>query len=233
MFPLRDNIRARSFPAVNITLIVINCAFFVVELIAGRDLNELINRLGVIPARFTGGADVNPEYMVVPAVLTLFTSMFLHGGWFHLIGNMVFLYVFGDNVEDRMGKLKYLIFYLLCGVVAGISQVLVSPGSIIPSIGASGAIGGVLGAYFTLYPRARVATLVFFGFFIRLIELPAIAFLGFWFIMQFFSGAYALALGAAGRGGVAWWAHIGGFVAGLLFVHLFKGRRRPYYYKGW
>jgi membrane associated rhomboid family serine protease len=232
MFPLRDNIRARSYPVVNITLIVMNCVFFVVELLAGRDFELLVYRFGVIPARFSGG-EIPPEIAIIPASLTLISSMFLHGGWLHLIGNMVFLYVFGDNVEDRMGKLKYFLFYLLCGIVAGVSQILVSPSSIIPSIGASGAIAGVLGAYFTLYPRARVATIVFLGFFIRIIDLPAIAFLGFWFVMQFFSGAYALALGAAGRGGVAWWAHIGGFLAGLLLVHLFKGRQRYSYYSGW
>ena len=231
MFPIRDNIRARSFPIINITLIVANCAFFIVELLAGRDFNLFVCRLGTIPARFTGGY-VDPELAVIPAPLTLITAMFLHGGWFHLIGNMVFLYVFGDNVEDRMGKLKYLIFYLMCGIVAGISQIIVSPDAVIPAIGASGAIAGVLGAYFTLYPRARVATLVFLGFFIRLIELPAIAFLGIWFVMQFFSGAFALAMGAAGQGGVAWWAHIGGFVAGLILVHVFKGRRKYYYYQG-
>jgi membrane associated rhomboid family serine protease len=155
--------------------------------------------------------------------------MFLHGGWAHLIGNMLYLWIFGDNVEDRLGHVKYVVFYLGCGWVATLVHGLSNPGSAIPSIGASGAIAGVLGAYLVLFPKARVVTLIPLGFFIRLTQLPALAVLGFWFVLQLFSGTASLGAKSAQTTGVAWWAHIGGFVAGLVVggvVRMVQPRRR-------
>jgi len=158
----------------------------------------------------------------------IFYSMFMHGGFMHFIGNMLFLYIFGDNVEDRVGHLGYIVFYLFSGIVAALAQVLVSPGSSVPMIGASGAIAGVLGAYFLLYPRARVLTLILFGFLIKTIELPAFLFLGFWFILQMFSGTLSLGAAKGDVGGVAFWAHSGGFLAGIVWVILFVKRPQRY-----
>jgi len=159
--------------------------------------------------------------------MTFITSIFLHGGWLHLLGNMLYLYIFGDNVEDRLGHFRYLLFYLLCGVFASIVQVLSAPDAWVPMVGASGAIAGVMGAYFCLFPYSRVVTLVFIFFFIEFIEIPAFFFLLFWFVLQFLNGtlSFSSQSGAAG-GGVAWWAHIGGFVAGILLLLVFKRRRQ-------
>ncbi len=154
---------------------------------------------------------------------TLFTSMFLHGGWFHILGNMWFLWVFGDNIEDVMGPLRFIVFYLLCGLAAAFAQIVSDPGSAVPMVGASGAIGGVMGAYALLYPRARVQTLLILGFYITTIGVPAYVMLGYWFLLQILGGLPAL---GSSEGGVAFWAHIGGFVAGLALIHLFK---RPGY----
>jgi len=161
-----------------------------------------------------------------PAVAFSFlTSMFLHGGFMHIFGNMLYLWIFGNNVEDSMGRLRFLVFYLMTGVIAGTAQVLASPDSRTPSIGASGAIAGVLGAYIVLFPNARVQTLIFLGYFARMTQLPALLVLGFWFVLQLFNGL--LAFGMTQMGGVAWFAHVGGFVAGLLLVRLFSlGRSR-------
>lgn len=226
MLPLRDTVRARDPSVVNWLLIAANVLVFLFEAsLSTRQLNLLTRAFGLVPARLL--ADPGPAQ-----VWTVFTSMFLHGGWWHLISNMWVLYIFGDNVEDRMGHLRYLLFYLLGGIGAAAAHVLVSPGSTVPTIGASGAISAVMGAYIVLFPGAHVLTLVP-GFLMPwFIEVPALIFIGFWFISQLFNGLFALSIGGAVHtyGGVAWWAHVGGFVAGLLLVRLFQRRRYRYFY---
>jgi membrane associated rhomboid family serine protease len=219
MFPIKDTIRSYSFPAVNWLIIIANLVVFVaLELgMSPPDLERFIFTYGLVPAELT---DLQPR-----AVLTVFTSMFLHGGWVHVISNLWALYIFGDNVEDRMGSGRYLVFYVICGVLAALAQVFITPASRIPMIGASGAIAGVLAAYLLLFPRARVVTLMVIFFFPWFIEIPAVLYLGIWFISQFFSGVMALDVQAA-TGGIAYWAHIGGFVAGLLLVWVFARRPR-------
>ncbi|MBQ0818137.1 MAG: rhomboid family intramembrane serine protease, partial [Methyloceanibacter sp.] len=179
-----------------------------------------IYEFGMIPARLLGAAALDPELTAVPAWSTVFTSMFMHGGWLHLGFNMLFLWIFGDNVEDSMGHARYLIFYLVCGVAAALAQAFVSPGSTIPMVGASGAISGVLGAYLLLHPRATVRTVIFLGIFVTMMHLPALIVLGLWFLMQLVSAAFS----NSGEAGVAFWAHVGGFVAGMALVPLFKKR---------
>jgi len=181
-----------------------------------------ISQYAVIPGELLAGADLPPT-IPVPLWLTLLTSVFLHGSLLHLLGNMLYLWIFGDNVEDAMGPVRFLLFYLLCGVAAGFAQIAVAPGSPIPLIGASGAIAGVLAAYFFLFPRARVLTLIPIFFFLRLISIPALYLLGFWFILQVISGAGSL----GDTGGVAWFAHIGGFVVGAILVAFFRRRGVP------
>jgi membrane associated rhomboid family serine protease len=214
MIPLRDTIPSRTVPIVNYVLIVANGLVFFYELTLGADLPYFLTRYGVVPARF-----FNPhlfgEDLLGAAVLPLITFMFLHGGWFHFIGNMLYLWIFGDNVEDRIGHLRYLIFYVLCGLVSGLAQLFLYPSSQLPIVGASGAIAGVMGGYLLLYPFARVVTLFFFFFFVHIVEIPALFFLGFWFVFQFLSGSLSL---AGEGGGVAWWAHIGGFLCGALLI---------------
>jgi membrane associated rhomboid family serine protease len=211
MIPLRDVIPSRTTPFVTVAIIVVNAAAFLFELaLPGPDRQAFLREFGLVPAEF--------------AWTTLITSMFLHGGWLHAIGNMWYLWIFGDNVEDRMGHGRYLVFYLACGVVAGLAQALVNPDSPIPTIGASGAIAGVMGAYFVLYPQSRVLTLIPLFIFIEIIEVPAIFFLGFWFLMQLFAGVGSVAITTGNQGGIAFWAHVAGFVAGLAGVFVF---RRP------
>ncbi len=218
MIPIRDNVPSRTYPLVNILLIWANFIAFSVEL-SCSDLQSFIMQWGLVPARLV-------QEGLTPAVIaTFFTSMFLHGGWMHLLGNMWFLYIFGDNVEDRLGHFRYLVFYLLCGLVASLVQIFAGGASEVPLVGASGAIAGVLGGYFLLFPLARVASLVWFFWIIDVIEIPAITFLGFWFILQFFSGVASLPLAATSGGGVAWWAHIGGFLCGLFLVRFLCQRR--------
>lgn len=227
MFPLKDTVRSRDVPIVNWLLIGANVLAFVVETSLGpAGLERFVHYFGVVPDRFLRA--FGPY-----EVLTIFTSMFLHGGWFHLISNMWALYLFGDNVEDRMGHGRYLLFYLLTGAVASLTHIFFNPGSPVPTVGASGAISGVLGAYLVLFPTARVVTLVPLWFFFPwFVEIPALLYLGMWFISQLFNGLFALAapdvIGT--YGGVAWWAHVGGFVAGLLLVKMFERRRERYYY---
>lgn len=221
MIPLRDSIPSRTVPIVNISLIIVNVLIFFLELSLGQDLGAFIYTFGLIPAELTSAFTGSGS--AIFAVVPLFTSMFLHAGWFHLLGNMLFLWVFGDNVEDMMGHRRYLLFYVLCGLGATATHVAFAPYSEIPVVGASGAIAGVLGAYFLLFPRARVLTLIPI-FFIHLIEVPALVFLGFWFVMQFFSGLFSI--GVPSAGGVAWWAHVGGFATGAALLFPFKRRRR-------
>jgi membrane associated rhomboid family serine protease len=222
MLPLTDTIRSRSFPLVNWLIIAANVLVFVVyEVPLGpRQLERFVNTWGLVPAALFGG---DPW-----ALVTVFSSMFLHGGWLHLLSNMWALYIFGDNVEDRMGSGRYLVFYLVAGVAAGLGQALVGPDSDIPLVGASGAIAGVLAGYLLLFPTARVITLIPIFLLPWFVEIPAVIYLVVWFISQFFSGV--MSLGAQAVGGVAYWAHIGGFVAGLLLVKLFA-RRPPAQYR--
>jgi membrane associated rhomboid family serine protease len=222
MIPLRDTIPSRSFPVVTVTLIAANTVVFLYEVSLGRGLDSFIDRHALIPANLISALETGSARL--SAVVPVFSSMFLHGGWIHLIGNMLYLWVFGDNVEDRMGRPRYLLFYLLCGTGAAALHVYVSPSSTTPTIGASGAIAGILGAYFLLYPRSRVLTLLPIFFFIQFIEVPAFLFLGFWFVLQFFSGT--LSVGSeASAGGVAWWAHVGGFATGMALVFPFRKYR--------
>ena len=228
MLPLRDTIRSYTFPVVNWILIGLNSLVFLFEVsLSPAALNRLIQAFGLVPAHLHLN---NPLFLLgnpLPLV-TLFTHMFLHGGWFHLLSNMWILYIFGDNVEDRMGSLRYLVFYLLGGLAAASLQILVDPTSKLPSIGASGAIAAVLGAYFLLYPRARVFTLIPIIFIPWFVEIPAVVYLGIWFVSQLFSGLASLGLPeTASMGGVAWFAHIGGFAFGLLFCKLFTPARHP------
>jgi len=218
MLPLKDTIPSRSFPLVNWTLIALNVFIFFTLLSFGAAGEKLVAIFGLIPARFLRQTNLY-------ALITIFTSMFLHGGWAHLLSNMLALYIFGDNVEDRLGSVRYLLFYLLCGLAAASVHVATNPTSPLPTIGASGAISGVLAAYLVLFPASRVITLVPLFFLPWFVEIPAIFYLGFWFLSQLLNGLFTIVTGAQAFGGVAWWAHIGGFVAGLLLVRIFAYRR--------
>ena len=222
MIPLRDANPTRRTPLVTVSLIIACFVVFAWELgllASGGDpaLNAFITQWGVVPAELTA-AWQNGQIVSIETA-TLVTSQFLHGGWFHLLGNMLYLWIFGNNVEDRFGRPGFLGFYLLGGVIAGLSQVAIDPSSTVPTIGASGAIAATLGAYFVLFPRARVTSLVFLGFFYQLIDVPAVIVLGFWFVLQLIDGLTALGAVQSG-GGVAFFAHIGGFVVGALLARL-------------
>lgn len=214
MIPLRDSIRARRFCFVNYLLLIANIAVFIYQIRLAQfgQLDGFISRFAVVPALVMGDPFHHWH--------TLVSSQFLHGGIMHIVGNMVYLYIFGDNVEDKLGHGGYLFFYVMSGIGAAALQIYSSPASVVPMLGASGAIAGVLGAYFVIYPRATVHTLIPLGFFSRIVELPAFLFLGIWFLIQSYSGAASVAVArAAGQelaGGVAWWAHVGGFVVGVL-----------------
>lgn len=217
MIPIRDTIRSETYPVVNSSIIVVSVLVFLVELSQGQSLDGFIKIYGLVPARYSI-PQISAYFTTGQQFLSFLTFMFLHGGFLHLLGNMWFLYIFGDNVEDRLGPFRYLVFYLLCGLASGISHLVINWHSVIPTIGASGAIAGVMGAYFILYPRAKVLTLVPIFIFFQFIELPAFLFLGIWFLFQFLSAAGA----SAQAGGIAWWAHIGGFVFGIVFLKLFE-----------
>lgn len=225
MIPIRDQIPTKRVPLVTYALIAANVLVFLLEWLAGSGQEALVYEFALIPAEVTAGLDVGD-------VRDIFTSMFMHAGLAHLLGNMLYLWIFGDNVEDSMGGLKYLFFYLIGGVVASLTHILTNPNSQLPTVGASGAIAAVLGAYLILYPQSRVLTIIPFGFFIRMTMVPAIVLLGFWFVLQFFSGL--LSVGATEDvGGVAFWAHVGGFVAGVVLARLFAGSRREEYAVRW
>jgi membrane associated rhomboid family serine protease len=220
MIPLYDTLHSRRFPVVNWSLIGLNVLVFLYELNLGPAALESLTRTwGLVPAQLA--AHPGSEW------ITIFTAMFLHGGWFHILSNMWVLFIFGDNVEDRLGGARYLVFYLLSGVAAALLESYLLIGSSVPMIGASGAIAGVLGAYLISFPRARVASLVPILFIFTIIEIPATIFLLFWFVSQLFSGFLALE-GSTGSG-IAWWAHVGGFVFGMLAVNFFAPRRAYYY----
>lgn len=226
MLPIRDTVRSYSFPAVNWALIGVNSVIFLYEaMLSPARLNQLIAHYGLVPARLHL---TDPQWILTHplGLAPLFTSMFLHGGWFHVISNMWFLFIFGDNVEDRMGSPRYLAFYLASGLIAGLVQSLVLPNSQLPTIGASGAIAGVLGAYLLMYPKGRVLTLVFIFILPWFIEIPAVFYLGFWFLSQILPGLSILSLSnSAQMGGVAWWAHIGGFIFGMIAYRFFIHNR--------
>jgi membrane associated rhomboid family serine protease len=224
LIPISDEIRTRRLPVVTYTLIAVNIVVFLYELLLGQNLTGLLMTFGAVPAYITDPVS-HPM-----AFVTLFTSIFLHGGWTHLIGNMLYLGIFGDNVEDALGRVGYVLFYLAAGVLAGVTQVLVAPSSTIPAIGASGAIAGVLAVYLVLYPTAPVRVLVPGYFMMRVARLPAVLVLGMWFVIQLFNGALSFGVQTMSTGGVAWFAHIGGFVVGLVvgaFARTSQRRRRP------
>jgi len=223
MIPIRDNVPSSTYPIVTVGLIAINSVVFLYELSLGSRLSDFLSTFGLVPTRYFHLVELEKAY--ITRFLPFFTSMFLHGGWLHIIGNMWYLWIFGDNVEDRMGHIKYLIFYILCGLAAGFVHLFTNPSSGLPTVGASGAIAGVMGAYLVLYPKARVWTLIPIFFFIRFIEVPAFIILGFWIFIQFISGTSAL-MSSPSQGGVAWWAHIGGFAAGAVLVFVFRKRKR-------
>lgn len=211
MIPLRDVIPSRTTPYVTIGIIVLNALMFLWELSVGSQIDRFLFTFGLVPANFLWSR--------------VLTSMFVHGGWLHFGGNMLYLWIFGDNVEDRVGHGRFIVFYLLCGIAAALAQTAMAPDSPVPMVGASGAIAGVMGAYFVLYPRSRIVTLVPLFVFVQIMEVPAILFLGIWFFMQFISGVGSIAtVTARNSGGVAFWAHVAGFVAGVAGVMVF---RRP------
>lgn len=229
MIPIRDlhsQQRGRT-PFVTILLIAANALLFFYELSLGPErLNAFVMSSAFVPARLAEGGLTAAD--LAPGLQSGLLSMFLHGGWAHFLGNMLFLWIFGDNVEDRLGHPRFLLFYLAAGYAATLAHYWAGPGSTIPAIGASGAISGVLGAYLFLHPMARIRTLVFLGFFIQVLDIPALVYLPIWFLIQFFSGVVSLgAQTPVEAGGVAWFAHIGGFVAGPLLLLLLGGWRRP------
>jgi membrane associated rhomboid family serine protease len=220
MIPLKDTIQSRSFPLINWMLIALNILAFFLLISLGSKAESSVTTWGVVPERFLQ----HPNLM---QFITLFTSMFLHGGWVHLLGNMLALYIFGDNVEDRLGSGRYLFFYLICGLAAAAAHIALNSNSSAPTIGASGAISGVLAAYLLFFPSARVITLIPLFIFPWFVEIPAIFYLGFWFLSQLFNGLMAVTSNTQTFGGVAWWAHVGGFIAGLLLGPLLARRRYP------
>ena len=224
MIPLRDENPSASAPLVTRALIVLNLVVFVYEVLLGPELRSFLFDWGFVPVRLTLAVRYG-DLPLASAVLPVLTSMFLHGGWSHLIGNMWYLWIFGDNVEDVLGHAGFLLFYLVCGVVATLLHYLTGPVAEVPTVGASGAIAAVLGAYIVAFPRARVFTLLPFFPFFQVVPLPAFFVLGLWFLFQFVLGLGAL--GASGSGGIAFWAHVGGFTAGLLVMRVFLAARGP------
>jgi membrane associated rhomboid family serine protease len=213
MIPLRDSQPSYSTPVVTAGIIAANVLVFLYQIsLDSFSANYLVHLYGIVPARF------EPS--------TLFTSMFLHGGWLHLIGNMWFLWIYGDNVEDILGGARYLVFYLLCGAAAGLAHVVTNPGSPVPTIGASGAVSGVMGAYLLKFPHSRIVTLIPVFFFLTTAEIPAVVILIYWFLIQVFSGMAAVGQMASAQGGVAWFAHVGGFLAGMVLISSMRTRER-------
>jgi membrane associated rhomboid family serine protease len=214
VIPLRDVIPSRTTPYVTISLVAMNVLVFMYQFALGPAVNQFVLAFGLVPAYFSW--------------VNVVTSMFLHGGFLHVAGNMLYLWIFGDNVEDRMGHGRFLAFYLLCGTAAALGQTLTVPDSMVPMVGASGAVAGVMGAYFVLYPHSRIVTLLPIFIFIQIIEVPAIFFLGVWFLMQLLSGVGSIAMATGGEpaGGIAFWAHVSGFAAGILGVFVFRRPQR-------
>lgn len=226
MFPLKDDNPTNIVPVVTLTLIAVNVLVFFYQISLDPRTSQLFAfQYGSVPAVVLGTAHLPAGIAVIPPMLSVLTCMFLHGGWMHLIGNMWFLWIFGNNIEEAMGSVRFLAFYLICGFLASWSHILANMDSVMPIVGASGAIGGVLGAYIMLYPRARIWTLIFLGIFSRLMYIPASIMLGYWFLIQLLSGS----LMQSQRGGVAFWAHVGGFLAGVILVGVFKRREVKFF----
>ncbi len=220
MIPLHDDNPTTITPVLTIGFIATCCLVFLYQVsLSGQPGQLFVYQYGAIPAVVFGHQALPPEAVAIPAMASLVTSMFLHGGWMHLIGNMLYLWIFGNNIEDVMGHVRFVIFYVTCGILAALAHAVTDSSSIVPMVGASGAISGVLGAYLLLFPRAQVLVFIPFGFFSRLMYIPAGWVLGFWFLLQLLSGSASL---GRGGGGVAWFAHIGGFVAGMALIGLFK-----------
>lgn len=224
MIPIRDINPSRVTPFVCYSIIGLCVFAFFYELALGRNLGIFLLQYGLVPVRYSV-PDVAVHFTVYEQILPFFTSMFLHGGWLHLIGNMWVLYIFGDNVEGYLGHASFLLFYVLSGIIAALVHLFTNLGSSVPTIGASGAIAGVMGAYFILYPGARILAIIPIFFILYPVEVPAVVFLGFWFILQFFSGAAAVVDRARDFSGIAWWAHVGGFLGGIMLLSLFKPSR--------
>ncbi len=222
MIPLKADLPTRTVPFMTFLLILINVGVYFYQLSLGSNQWQFFFSHGAIPYQMVHGFGVNG--LPAPVVQSIFTSMFIHGGFFHVGGNMLYLWIFGNNVEDEFGHLRFLFFYFICGVIAAYSHALINPSSKVPMVGASGAVSGVLGAYFLLFPRAKILTLVPIGFFITTIRIPAMVVLGFWVIGQFM---WVLFTPKSGGGGVAWFAHIGGFIAGMILLRYFRRPRRP------
>jgi len=227
MFPIRDNVPARRAPIVTYLLIGVNVVLFLRQAALPDPAQlEYLHVFGVVPRRLLQPAWAERVGFPPGAALSLFTSMFLHGGWFHLISNMWALWLFGDNVEDRLGRLRYILFYVLCGVVAMLAHVALNPASVVPAVGASGAIAGVMGAYLLYFPLARMVVMIPVFFYPLFFEVPAVVFLVLWILTQLVGGASARLAGAAGAGGVAFWAHVGGFFCGMILGARWRPRRR-------
>ncbi|MHC4307958.1 MAG: rhomboid family intramembrane serine protease, partial [Planctomycetota bacterium] len=218
MIPIRDRNPSGTFPYVTIGIIVINILIFLYELSLGPDLGVFLHQYGVVPVKVTSYFQAS-DLTSIDTFFPFLSSTFLHGGFIHLIGNMWFLWIFGDNIEDKLGHVKYLAFYILCGAIASSVHVFFNSQSEIPCIGASGSIAAVLGAYMVTFPRARIITVVPIFFFLQIIELPAVVVLGFWILIQLFSGAVSLTASPSSAG-VAWWAHVGGFVSGIILFYI-------------
>jgi membrane associated rhomboid family serine protease len=225
MLPLRDDIPSRTYPVATVAIIALNVLVFLYELALGSRLEYALMDWAIVPARYTD-RDVASELGIVDQARPFLSSMFLHGGWLHLFGNMWTLWIFGDNVEDRLGRKRFIGLYLVSGFAAGLLHILTNPHSGVPTIGASGAVAGVMGAYFRFFPHARVETVIPPFFFGPVFVLPAVIFLGWWLVLQFFNGTLTLLAESGDFGGVAWWAHVGGFVVGMGLV-LFAPRKRP------
>jgi len=223
--PINDNIRRRIFWSATLALILTNALAFIFELSQGPHINRLIFTFAIIPARYT-----SPDAFALSGLsgffVPIFVSMFLHGGWLHLIGNMLFLFVFGRSIEDRYGHLKFLLIYFLSGLIAAVTHIYFNAGSMLPTIGASGAIAGILGAYLVCFPGARISTLIWVLIFFWRVEIPALIILGYWFIIQFVAAStQQLDIQSATQGGTAWWAHVGGFCAGAVLALILRPRR--------
>ncbi len=225
MIPLRDKARARRLPLVTVLLIIANIYIFLKEIFLGAELKSVIYKYALIPAAYLHpGTWTGPQ--AVSNAMSLVSALFLHGGWLHLLGNMWYLWIFGDNVEDKLGHFKFFLFYILCGIIGNLAHIFTNINSNVPVLGASGCISGVLGAYFLLFPGAKIVTLLPIFIFWTVAEVPAFFFLGIWFLIQFLNGFFTLPGSKESTGYVAWWAHIGGFIGGFLFAFLFRLRKR-------
>jgi membrane associated rhomboid family serine protease len=232
MLPIRDLNPTRTFPFITIGLIAANALVFFYEVsLPSRQLQQFIFAYGVVPYEITQGVDL-PPLIGLPVYLTIFSSMFMHGGWLHIIGNMLYLWIFGNNIEDRFGHLRFLCIYLAWGIVAAGAQIIVEPQGRIPAVGASGAVAGVLGAYLVIFPQAKVDVWWSLGYFVTQSRLPAILVIGQWILLQFFSGFISLGI-ASSQGGVAYFAHLGGAVAGIIFGLIYRALYRPRYGDVW